>query len=172
MFFAAAEGFEVVMKRVLLGLFLFGLIELALLIKAGQLFGTLFPITAVVLSMAAGGLVIRHYGLKTLGRLKETLRAGGPPTGSPLAGLAGVVAGILLILPGFLSDFCALLLLIPVTRRIVAAGLGWRIVSPGPTRSFGYRANPRGPIIEAEAVEIHGELSSERPESRPSPWRR
>ena len=62
------------MKRVLLGLLLLELIELVLLVEAGEAFGTWFPIAAVVLSTAAGGLVIRHYGLQTLKGLKDTLR--------------------------------------------------------------------------------------------------
>jgi UPF0716 protein FxsA len=163
------------MKRVLLGMLLFGLLELALLVKAGQLFGTLFPIAAVVLSMMAGSLVIRHCGLKTLGRLGEAVRTGVPPAGSPLSGLAGVLAGFLLILPGFLSDLLAVLLLIPAARRIVAASLGWRLVSPGPTsaRSSYYRASRNsGPIIEAEAIEIRGEFPSEPVQRRSSPWQR
>jgi UPF0716 protein FxsA len=158
-----------VVKRILLGFLLFELLELLLLVKAGEAFGTLFPIAAVLTSMVAGGLVIRHYGLQALNRLNGALRTGGvPPAGPASAGLVGVLAGILLILPGFLSDIGAILLLIPTARRVVAFGLGWR-------GGFGFpiRRDPsHGTVIEAEAVEIHGEvISDQRPMNRPSPRR-
>jgi UPF0716 protein FxsA len=163
------DGFEVSVKRILLGLVLFGLIELALLIKAGEIWGIWFPIAAVVLSMLAGGFLIRHYSVRTLQRVSEALRTGVPPAGQPVTGFAGVFAGILLILPGFLSDFCAVLLLIPSARRIVASALGWRLTQAG-SRSAAQGGN--GPIIEAEAVEIHGEIRSRQPSGQASPWRR
>ena len=156
------------MKRVLLGLLLLELIELVLLVEAGEAFGTWFPIAAVVLSTAAGGLVIRHYGLQTLKGLKDTLRSGAPPAAPRPTGVAGVMAGILLILPGFLSDLAAIILLIPAARRRVAAALGWRASRAG---FAGQRRNPYGPIIEAEAVEIRGEAPGEHPARRHSPWR-
>src|SRR5438067_502025 len=169
MFDTPAADFEVIMKRVVAGLLLFGLIELALLVKAGEVFGTWFPIVAVVLSMAAGGQVIRHYGFQTVNRLRDVLRTGAAPAGPRPAGIAGVLAGILLILPGFLSDLAAVVLLIPMTRRIVASALGWRI---GSTRVSARRQTSRGPVIEAEAVEIHGEMGAKQHICQPSPWRR
>jgi UPF0716 protein FxsA len=124
-----------------------------------------------VLSMMVGGLLIRHYGLRTVQRLREALRTGVPPAGRNTPGLVGVLAGILLILPGFLSDLAAILLLIPAVRRFFASSLGWQMSSfaVGRRGSAGARG---GPIIEAEAVEIRGEIRSERPVGRSSPWQR
>jgi UPF0716 protein FxsA len=160
-----------IMKRILLGFLLFGFVELFLLIEAGRTFGTWLPIASVLLSMAAGGLLIRHSGLKTLRGLAKTLKTGHPPRGSPAMGILGVIAGILLILPGFLSDVMALLIYIPAARRIVASALGLKapafIFTGQPSQ-----ARPRGPIIEAEAVEIHGAIRSPEPSGQSSPWRR
>jgi UPF0716 protein FxsA len=158
-------------KHILFGLLFFGLVELALLVKAGEVFGTWFPIAAVVLSMAAGVFLIRYYGLQTLRRVAEILRTGLPPVEHPSAGLVGVLAGILLILPGFLSDLCAILLLVPAARRRIASLVGWRAhwVASG-RRSA--RAGGKGPVIEAEAVEILHEIGSTPPVERASPWRR
>jgi UPF0716 protein FxsA len=153
-------------KHILFGLLFFGLVELALLVKAGEVFGTWFPIAAVVLSMAAGVFLIRYYGLQTLRRVAEILRTGLPPVEHPSAGLVGVLAGILLILPGFLSDLCAILLLVPAARRRIASLVGWR----AHWRSA--RAGGKGPVIEAEAVEILHEIGSTPPVERASPWRR
>ena len=157
------------MKRLLLGFLLFALIELTLLIEAGEAFGTWFPIAAVVLSGFAGTAVIRHYGFQTMRRLKDILRSGVPTGGPRSAGLAGIVAGILLILPGFLSDLAAVLLLIPTTRRFAASLLGLRL-SSGPFP--GGRRDPYGPTIEAEAVEIRAEVGMKGAIQPPSPWRR
>jgi UPF0716 protein FxsA len=158
--------FEVLVKRILLGLLVFALVELALLVWTGRLFGTLFPIFAVLISMIAGGLVIRHCGLKTLARFGETLRTGMPPAGRQSTGLAGIFAGILLILPGFLSDLAAILLLLPGARRMVASILGSRVAAAG-----GVRTHRQGPVIEGEAVEIHRAPTSAHQVRQPSPWR-
>jgi len=159
------------MKRILLGFLLFGFVELFLLVEAGRTFGAWLPISSVLLSMAAGGLLIRHSGLKTLRGLAETLRTGAPPRGSPAMGILGVFAGILLILPGFLSDVTALLIYIPAARRIVASSLGLK-ASAFIFTGRSSEARPRSPIIEGEAVEIHGAIHSPEPSGQSSPWRR
>jgi UPF0716 protein FxsA len=163
---------EVLVKGILLGAILFGLAELVLLVKAGQLFGTLFPILAVILSMMAGWLLIRHYGVKTFASITEAVRTGIPPTHRPSAAIAGIFAGILLILPGFLSDLVAVVLLVPAARRIVAAKLGWRIATAGDT---GYRTPNTGrsdTVIEGEAVEVRVKTRAGRRIETSSPWRR
>lgn len=150
-------------KFVLLALLAFGAAELFVLVKTGLWFGAWFPVLGVFLGLAAGGLVIRHAGLKSIERLKVAMRSGTSPGGAPGAGLAGVIAGFLFILPGFLSDGMALLLLLPWTRALLVGAILRR--STIVTARSGVHS---GPIIEAEAIEIHG---SDRRDGGPSPWK-
>jgi UPF0716 protein FxsA len=117
----------------------------------------------VILGFIAGGLTIRHTGLKSLSELKEASQKGPIGPKSAIGGLLGFLAGILFILPGFLSDAAALLLLLPFTRRIIEH----RMSRPS--------ARQGGVVIEGEAVEIHEERLPPRPDQEndeASPWSR
>ena len=143
-------------------LFALGLLELFVLVKTGQWFGAWFPVLAVLAGFAAGGFIIRHTGVKSLGELREAARAGviGPQTA--IGGVLGLLAGLLFILPGLISDVAAILLLLPVMRRIAE-----RYIDKSGMRKGAV-------MIDAEAVEIaeqalpHPERHREKNEE--SPW--
>lgn len=125
-------------------LFALGLLELFLLVKTGQWFGAWFPVLAVILGFVAGGLTIRHTGVKSLKEIAAAGRAGQTGTEAAIGGILGFFAGILFILPGLLSDVAALLLLLPFIRRIVGRRF-IRAAAPG---------RPGAVVIDGEAVEI------------------
>lgn len=141
-------------------LFALGLLELFLLVKTGQWFGAWFPIFAVLAGFVAGGLTIRHAGLKSLTELRRASQTGQVGPDVAIGGLLGVLAGILFILPGLLSDVAALLLLLPFMRRIV----GNRMRQP--------RARSGAVVIEGEAVEIHEDRLPPKEKNEDSPWTR
>lgn len=141
-------------------IFALGLLELYLLVKVGQWLGALVPVLLVIAGFIAGGLVIRHTGLKSLALLRGTGRDTLKQRDAAAGGLAGVLAGILFILPGLLSDIAALVLLTPFARRFLArrfkvAGAGGDTI-----------------IIEGEAVEIAGESPRIEGDDGSSPWQR
>jgi UPF0716 protein FxsA len=150
-----------VIRTIIFVLFALGLCELFLLVKTGQWFGAWFPILAVILGFAAGGLTIRHTGVKSLNELREASRRGSIGPDTAIGGLLGFLAGILFILPGLLSDLAALLLLLPFVRQIVER----RIRRPS--------ARQGGVVIEGKAVEIREERLSPHPDqekTEASPW--
>jgi UPF0716 protein FxsA len=150
-----------VIRTIFFVLFALGLIELLLLVKTGQWFGAWFPVLAVILGFIAGGLTIRHTGLKSLSELTEASQKGSIGPNAAIGGLLGFLAGILFILPGLLSDAAALLLLLPFTRHIIER----RMNQPS--------ARQGGVVIEGEAVEIHEETLPPRPgqeKNEASPW--
>ena len=65
----------------------------------------------------------RMQGLQTLFRIQESLREGRMPSGELLDALLIVIAGIVLLTPGFLTDSAGLLLLIPTTRNSIKSWL-------------------------------------------------
>lgn len=149
-------------------IFLLGLMlaEIAVFVWIGSIVGALAVVLAVVVSGIAGMALIRRQGLKTLNRLRSAMEGRAPASATPGSGVFTVTAGLLLILPGFISDAVALTLLLPPVRKFLAGRLSRHFVFE--TRSS-YRA-PSGHVIDAEAVEIVEEPRRFPPNSD-SPWR-
>jgi UPF0716 protein FxsA len=152
-----------VIRTIIFVLFALGLLELFLLVKTGQWFGAWFPILAVILGFVAGGVTIRHTGLKSLNELRAASQSGKIGPNPAIGGLLGFLAGVLFILPGLLSDAAAILLLLPFMRKVVASRMG------KPTMRRG------GVVIDGEAVEIHADRLPPEPgeeKNENSPWNR
>lgn len=147
-------------------LFALGLLELFLLVKTGQWFGAWFPVLAVILGFMAGGLTIRHTGIRSLNEIAQASRSGQSGAGAQAAigGMLGFFAGILFILPGLLSDVAAVLLLIPVSRRLVEAYMVRNGVRRNPA--------PGSVVIDGEAVEIIDDRLPPQEKNDNSPWNR
>ena len=125
------------------------LAEIATFILVGGAIGVLPTIGLVLLAGFGGIALIRWQGLQTLGRLQASLDAGGDPTGPLAHGALLAIAGILLVIPGFLTDIAALLLLIPAVRTALIRRGAARTTVRVPT--FGHRARARQPEETIEA---------------------
>ena len=95
------------------------IIEIYLLIEIGSMFGALTAVTLVILTGFLGAFLARMQGLQTLYRIQESLREGKMPSGELLDALLIVIAGLVLLTPGFLTDSAGFLLLIPATRNSI-----------------------------------------------------
>jgi UPF0716 protein FxsA len=95
------------------------LVELAVFVQVAQWFGLLETLLLMILISVLGVLVVRHQGLGAYRRVRDQVRAGNLPAAELVNGLLIVIAGVLLILPGFISDIVAILLLLPPTRAFV-----------------------------------------------------
>ena len=95
------------------------IIEIYLLIEIGSMFGALTAVTLVILTGFLGAFLARMQGLQTLHRIQESLREGRMPSGELLDALLIVIAGLVLLTPGFLTDSAGFLLLIPATRNSI-----------------------------------------------------
>lgn len=127
---------------VLLWILLWPLAEIAAFAMVGDALGALNTVLLVVLSGAAGLAILRRQGVAAL----MTARTAGPPSaGKLLDGLAVALAGLLLLLPGFLSDAVALALLIPGVRQGLGALLARQIVRSGGAFRFSAGASRPGP---------------------------
>jgi UPF0716 protein FxsA len=147
----------------LFGLFIaVPLIEIALFVVVGGWL-TLWPTLAlVVLSAMLGSWVIRRQGRVAGLELQRAMSEMRDP-GRPLAeGAMVVLAGVLLVLPGFLTDSLGLLLLIPLVRRALLARMAARIVSVRGRAEW--RDPATGDTIETEYHEVD-------PDRKPLPGR-
>ena len=95
------------------------IIEIYLLIEIGSMFGVLTAVTLVILTGFLGAFLARMQGLQTLYRIQDSLREGRMPSGELLDALLIVIAGLVLLTPGFLTDSAGFLLLIPATRNSI-----------------------------------------------------
>ncbi len=93
------------------------LLEIYLLIKAGSVIGALPTVALVVFTAVLGAFLLRLQGLSTLNRIRTSLMQGKVPAMEILEGAALLVAGGLLLTPGFFTDAIGFLLLIPPLRR-------------------------------------------------------
>lgn len=99
------------------------LIEIAILIKVGQVIGVL-PTVLIVIGTAVLGLgVLRVQGFSVLARASRAVAAGQTPVEPVVDGAFLMVASVLLITPGLLADAIGLVLLVPFLRRIIARWL-------------------------------------------------
>src|SRR3954471_9585715 len=114
--------------------------ELTILVRVAGLIGVLPTLLLLVAVGLLGVRLIRHQGLGTLLRAQAALRAGQPPVRELFDGACILASGVLLVLPGFLSDILACVLLLPPVRRLLYNALARRArVTPGP------RCGERGP---------------------------
>lgn len=93
------------------------LIELYLLIEVGSEIGALPTILLTLLTAAIGTWLVRMQGLGVLARVARSLAADELPALELMDGALLLVAGLFLLLPGFLTDALGFLLLVPPVRH-------------------------------------------------------
>lgn len=93
------------------------LLELYVLIRVGSQIGALPTIALSILTATIGIWLVRHQGLGLLLRVREQADRGEVPALEMMNGALIIIAGLLLLVPGFLSDTLGLLLLVPPIRE-------------------------------------------------------
>lgn len=107
----------------------FPLLELAVLIKVGQWIGFWWTVLLLAGSAVAGGLIIQQQGFNALRRSLESAREGRPPLEPAVDSAFLMLAGILFLVPGLITDAAGFLLLIPPLRRLVGRWLLGRMLA-------------------------------------------
>ncbi len=110
------------MKRlrwVPLGVLLLGAAEFFTLIGVAKLIGTPAAIIGLLALSLLGGLLLRREGLKGWRRLRATTNSGKPAGDEVLLSVAGLLAALLLFIPGYLTGVAGLVILIPPVRRFM-----------------------------------------------------
>lgn len=110
------------MPILLVALFIvFPIVEIAVLVQFGQAFGFWWTLLLIVSTAFVGGAVMNLQGFQVMNRAMESLNAGRAPIGPVVDGAFIMLAGVLLITPGVISDALGALLLVPWIRHRVAA---------------------------------------------------
>ena len=94
-------------------------LEIFLMIKIGGKIGALNTISLILLTAIVGIYFAKLQGLQTLKSGMINLYQNKIPVYELMSGASIAFAAILLIVPGFFTDFIGFLLLIPITRNIL-----------------------------------------------------
>jgi len=141
--------------------------ELYLLLWLSRQIGFATTVGLVLVTGLLGALMARAEGLRVLHQWQRALAEGRMPHDGVVSGLLVLVGGVLLVTPGVMTDTLGLALLLPPTRRLVAAFLVRRVqraIERGSVRiehrgpPFEPFAGPRrGPSAPREVIDTEGE---------------
>ena len=124
-------------------------VELNVLIEVASSIGSWTTVGLVLFTAVVGVSLVRSQGLSTLMSVQQKLARGEAPGQEIVEGMMLAAAGVLLLIPGFVTDFIGLILLTPFTRAPIAAFLykrmQLRVVANGGFKGgFGPGQNPFG----------------------------
>ena len=134
-------------------------LEISIFISIGSLIG-LWPTLITVISTAIiGTTLLRKQGLATLFNAQKNLSEGQFPLEQIFDGLSLIVAGLLLITPGFVTDGIGFLLFLPQCRLLLKKIISSMLVARTTTHSYtntenGEQTTSNNPIIDGEFEEI------------------
>ncbi|MEM8608481.1 MAG: FxsA family protein [Myxococcota bacterium] len=136
------------------------LVELYLLIAIGKALGPGPTIALVLLTGALGAWFARLEGARVIRRWQEALARQELPKDGVIDGFLIFVGGLMLITPGILTDIAGLSMVLPPTRRIIAAFVRrWfqAQVARGTVRVYGtgFPSQVRAP---GEVIDVEGEV--------------
>ncbi len=113
-----------VAKYLLLALLMLPMAELAAFIAVSVAIGFLAAFGLVIVGSCAGLMILQYAGGNHIARMRVALGQGGfTSLQADGPGTLTLIAGILLLIPGFITDAAALLLLVAPLRRALTAAL-------------------------------------------------
>ena len=95
------------------------IIEIFVMIKMGQQIGAINTVLLIFLTATIGIYFVRIQGLNTIKSGFTNLYQNKTPIYEIISGASIAIAAVLLILPGFITDFIGFALLFPFTRKIL-----------------------------------------------------
>lgn len=128
-------------------------VEIATFIQFGSFLGTFNTIVLIFLTAVIGVYLVRLQGISTILNIQKDIVSGNAPIENIVGGLLILLSGLLLLVPGFVTDSIGFLGLIPFTRKIFANLLIKRFMG-----QYGVKTQEQNDnIIDAEYVEVNNE---------------
>ncbi len=124
------------------------ILEIALLVNVGSIIGGWNTIGLVILTAFIGAYFVKREGISTLQTAQAKMQRNEVPGKELVEGLMLVIAGVLLVTPGFITDIFGFMFALPGSRHLIAAQVSkhmkMRVVVPGvsPDMSGGFGQNP------------------------------
>jgi len=107
------------------------IVEITVFIEVGGRIGLWPTLATIILTAMVGTALLRQQGLATLYRARESLEANRFPVAEVFEGLCLLVAGALLLTPGFVTDAAGLILFVPAVRAALRRALGRYLLASG-----------------------------------------
>ncbi len=117
------------MRFILLLFILTPIVEIGLFIEVGGLIGLWPTLGLVVATAVIGTALLRRQGLATMHSARESLARGEFPVNEVFDGACLLASGLLLLTPGFVTDFVGALLLTPIFRAAIRGPILRRLMS-------------------------------------------
>ena len=136
------------MNSVILAIILVPMIEIYLFIKIGSQIGAFNTISLIFITAIIGIIYARYEGLNTLRSGLTQMIRNELPAYEIISGAAIAFAALLLIIPGFATDFLGFLIIFPLTRKIIFYKLSGK---------FKNRPEKKKDFIEGEFEDIDDE---------------
>lgn len=115
------------------------ILEISVFVEVGGEIGALNTIILTILTAVAGMALLRKQGITVLMQAQATLQKGESPVNEILNGILLAIAGLFLLIPGFVTDGIGFLLFLPPLRSLVASWLGRNVSLSGTTGHSHYR---------------------------------
>ena len=138
------------------------MLEIYVLIKVGHEIGALWTIVLLLAIAALGSALLRLQGLATLANVQAAMARGELPAGAILEGLVLLLAGVLMVTPGFVTDIAGFVLLLPGVRGAVARALGAGLMMRVQRGAGFARPGPGGPATPSAPQVLEGDYRVER----------
>ncbi|MDH3472164.1 MAG: FxsA family protein [Rhodospirillales bacterium] len=135
------------------------LVEIAVFIQVGGLIGLWPTLGLIVLTAVLGSWQLRAQGLATLGRARAQMERGVMPARELFDGLCLLLAGALLLTPGFVTDAAGALLFVPGVRDLLRRTIGRHLAQHAETRVHMherkvYRGKDTDGVIDGEFEDV------------------
>ena len=115
------------MSPILLSIILFPILEIYLFIKIGSQIGAFNTILLVFVTAIIGVYYAKYEGLNTLKSGFLQIVKNEVPAYEIISGAAIAFAALLLIIPGFATDFLGFLIIFPITRKFIFGNISNKI---------------------------------------------
>lgn len=137
------ERIIAIIGRLLFAIFIIvPLIEIGLFIGIGGLIGLWPTLLGVVVTAFIGSAIIRSQGMSLLSDIRQSANAGQLPAQQIAEAMMLAISGALLLTPGYFTDVCGFLLLVPPVRLAIYHFLKSRVHIVGATASSGPQRGP------------------------------
>lgn len=155
------------------------IVEISVFIAIGDRIGVFYTVMMILLTALIGSILLRIEGFRILGQIQKDVAAGKVPTKELSNGVMILIAGVLLLTPGFVTDAIGFLLFLPPVRAAIRAFVISRIKLQTTSASAGFStgfndpqsghpdqntSNQNGPIVDLD------EDSWTREPDPSSPW--
>jgi len=144
------------------------ILEIVVFVIVGGEIGTLWTIGLVLLTAVLGSILLRIEGIRTFVQIRDKMNAGLIPGQELAKGAMILIAGVLLLTPGFITDSIGFALFLPFVRKLIWIFFAERMIvknvsEPHPNRYKSTGSNDNK-VVDLDPDEFHEDPNKH------SPW--